>query len=165
MSPFLANLSAASAKPAVWGTFQCPREADIPYHHVSLASPNFVACRARVSKARIKTNDAKFSRYFKGIISIGNVRVRSLHGQPGIPVLRELPFPDKKGPPNAGFSHPRKSLETDLRTSGQKFPEVSSRIQENSRFLETRPGDRRISPLHAGVGSELNRLIEARAAF
>ena len=38
---------------------------------------------------------------------------------------------------------------------GQKFPKVSSRIQENSRFLETRLGDRRMNPLRAGRGSTL----------
>ena len=30
---------------------------------------------------------------------------------------------------------------------GPKFPKVSSRIQENSGFLETRLGDRRIKPV------------------
>jgi hypothetical protein len=36
---------------------------------------------------------------------------------------------------------------------GRKFPKVSSRIQENSRFLETRLGDQRIKPLRARRGS------------
>jgi hypothetical protein len=34
----------------------------------------------------------------------------------------------------------------------QEFLKVSSRIQENSRFLETRLGDRRINPLRARRG-------------
>ena len=37
----------------------------------------------------------------------------------------------------------------------QEFLKVSSRIQENSRFLETRRGDRRINPLRARRGSTL----------
>jgi hypothetical protein len=36
----------------------------------------------------------------------------------------------------------------------QEFPKVSSRIQENFRFLETRLGEQRISPLRARGGSE-----------
>jgi hypothetical protein len=40
----------------------------------------------------------------------------ALRRQPGIPVFREFPSFDKKGPPNAGFSYCRKSLETDVRT-------------------------------------------------
>ena len=78
-------------------------------------------------------------------------RVRStLRRQPPISVFREFPFPDEKGPPNAGFflssqvSGDRYSHFFDY-----KFPKVSSQIQENSRFLETRLGDRRISPLRA----------------
>jgi hypothetical protein len=44
----------------------------------------------------------------------------------------------------------------------QEFLKVSSRIQENSRFLETRLGDRRINPLRARRGSTL-RSRPARA--
>ena len=44
----------------------------------------------------------------------------------------------------------------------QEFLKVSSRIQENSRFLETRVGDRRINPLRAMRGSTL-RSPPARA--
>ena len=43
----------------------------------------------------------------------------------------------------------------------QEFLKVSSRIQENSRFLETRLGDRRINPLRARACSA-NRLILRR---
>src|ERR1700739_2947567 len=35
----------------------------------------------------------------------------------------------------------------------REFPKVSSRIQENSRFLETRPGDRRMNTLRGRRGS------------
>jgi transcriptional regulator with XRE-family HTH domain len=41
---------------------------------------------------------------------------------------------------------------------GPEFQKVSSRIQENSRFLETRLGDRRINPLRAERGSALGRV-------
>src|SRR5947207_10523270 len=72
-----------SARQTGWGTFHCSRKANIPC--LVTASPSFPISHVagpKVSKARIKANDAKFSRYFKGTISIGNVRVRSLHGQP-----------------------------------------------------------------------------------
>ena len=39
---------------------------------------------------------------------------------------------------------------------GREFPKVSGRIQENSRFLETSLGDRRINPLRARHGSTLS---------
>ena len=39
---------------------------------------------------------------------------------PAIPVLREFPFFDEKGPPNAGFSYRRKSPETGVRTFSAK---------------------------------------------
>jgi hypothetical protein len=39
--------------------------------------------------------------------------------------------------------------------SSRTFPKVASRIQESSRFQETRPGDRRIYPLRARRGSAL----------
>jgi hypothetical protein len=44
--------------------------------------------------------------------SIRNARVRILSLQPGFLLFREYPFLDTKGPPNAGFSHLEKSLET-----------------------------------------------------
>src|ERR1700692_3876846 len=44
-------------------------------------------------------------------------QVRSaLRRQPGSVRFREFPSLDEKGPPNAGFSHRQKSLETDVRT-------------------------------------------------
>jgi hypothetical protein len=58
----------------------------------------------------------KFSRHFKGHFSIGNVQVRILPGQPGIPRFREFPSLGEKGPLNAGFSHRNWFLETDVRT-------------------------------------------------
>jgi hypothetical protein len=58
----------------------------------------------------------KFSRHFKGHFSIGNVQVRILPGQPGIPRFGEFPSVDEKGPPNAGFSHRHRPPETDVRT-------------------------------------------------
>jgi hypothetical protein len=58
--------------------------------------------------------------------------VRSaLRRQPGIPRFREFPSLDKKGPPNAGFFHRQKSLETDVRTfwaeNFQKSPAESKK--------------------------------------
>jgi hypothetical protein len=69
---------------------------------------------------------SKFSRHFKGHLSFGNVPVRILPGQPAIPRFGEFSFLGEKGPPNAGFSHRRKSLETNVRTfwaeNSQKSP-------------------------------------------
>jgi hypothetical protein len=48
---------------------------------------------------------------------------------------------------------------------GRKFRKVSSRIQENSHFLETRLGDRRISPLRASGGSGFVSLCIVRWRF
>jgi hypothetical protein len=75
---------------------------------------------AKVSDPGIRAKVRKFRRHFKGHFSIGNVQVRILPGQPPIPVFREFPFLDEKGPPNAGFSHPGKSLETGVRTFSAK---------------------------------------------
>ena len=36
----------------------------------------------KVSEAGNRANEAEFSRHFKGVFSIGNLRVRSLHSQP-----------------------------------------------------------------------------------
>jgi hypothetical protein len=41
---------------------------------------------------------------------------------------------------------------------GRTFPKVSSGIRENSRFLETRPGDRRMNPLRGRCGSAFRSL-------
>ena len=41
---------------------------------------------------------------------------------------------------------------------GSRIPKVSSRIQENSRFLETRPRDPRINPLRGRSGSVIATL-------
>jgi len=50
--------------------------------------------------------------------------VRSaLRRQPAIPVFREFPFLDEKGPPNAGSSYIGKSVETGVRTFRSKIPE------------------------------------------
>ena len=80
----------------------------------------------KVSNARIEANQTKCAKHLKRANSIGNARVRSLPGQPAIPVFREFPSFDEKGPPNAGFSHRRLSLETDSRTfwagNSQKSP-------------------------------------------
>jgi hypothetical protein len=48
------------------------------------------------------------------------MEVRILPPQPAIPVLREFPFLDEKGAPNAGFSYRGKSLETGVRTFSVK---------------------------------------------
>jgi len=55
--------------------------------------------------------------------------VRILPPQPGSAAFGEFPSFDEKGPPNAGFSHRQKSLETDVRTfwveHSQKSPAES----------------------------------------
>jgi hypothetical protein len=85
---------------------------------------------AKVSDPGIRAKVRKFRRHFKGHFSIGNVLVRILPGQPRIPCFREFPSLDEKGPPNAGFSHRRKSLETDVRTF---WPEYSQKSPAESK--------------------------------
>jgi hypothetical protein len=51
------------------------------------------------------------------------------------------------------FSSPIVSGDRRSNFLGREFPKVSSQIQENSRFLEIRPGDPRINPLHGRSGS------------
>jgi hypothetical protein len=89
---------------------------------------------------------------------IHHSEVRSLPPQPAILVFREFPSFDEKGPQNVGFSHRRLFLETGSRTFwAENSQKVSGRIQENSRFLETRLRDRRINPLRGRIGSAFRR--------
>jgi len=51
---------------------------------------------AKVSTPEFREHESKLSRYFKGLISTGNVGVRSLDGT-------TFPKERKKGPQTAGF--------------------------------------------------------------
>jgi hypothetical protein len=97
---------------------------------------------AKVSKSNFRSKQQKFCRHFKGVFWNGNMEVRILPGQPGSPRFREFPSLDEKGPPNAGFSHRKKSLETHVRTfwvkNSQKSPAESRKTPVfRRRFLET----------------------------
>jgi hypothetical protein len=80
---------------------------------------------------------------------------RSLDGQPAIPVFREFPFLDEKGPPNAGFSYCGKSLETDVRTFSAKIPLSLQPNPGKLPFSGDWPGDRRTSAVRLGAGRAL----------
>ena len=84
------------------------------------AYPVCSACSCKSLQPQISRKLRKFPRHFKGHFSIGNVQVRILPGQPRILVFGEYSFLSKKGPPNAGFSHRKKSPETDDRTFWHK---------------------------------------------
>jgi hypothetical protein len=98
----------------------------------------------KVSTPRFEGKARKFPRYFKGHLSIGDVRVRILPSQPASLVFRGFSFliANSLWRPTSNFL-------------GREFPKASGRIQENSRFLEPRLGDRRIKPLYARRRSAL----------
>jgi hypothetical protein len=74
-------------------------------------------------------------------------KVRSLPPQPTIFVFREFPSRREKALPNAGFFLYGPSPDGSSNFLSGKFPKTSGRDNENSRFPETRSGDRGIKPL------------------
>jgi hypothetical protein len=68
--------------------------------------------------------------------------------------FQRISFFGRERPAKCGlFSPPMVSGDRCSNFFGRTFPKVSSRIQENSRFPETRHGDPRINPLRGRVGS------------
>src|SRR6266700_164710 len=60
-------------------------------HQLSAIAPtHFRGWKANSLQGDNNANEAKFARSFKGLISNGNMRVRSLLGQPHIPVFGEF---------------------------------------------------------------------------
>jgi hypothetical protein len=84
-------------------------------------------------------------------------RLRSaLCRQPGSAVFENFLSSMRKARQVRAFSSPVVSGDRRSNFLGRKFPKVSSRIQENSRFLETRPGGRGINALRDRRGSALS---------
>jgi hypothetical protein len=89
----------------------------------------------------------------------------TLRRQPGSLSLREFPSLDEKGAKRGLFSSAIVSGGRLSNFLGREFPKVSGRIQENWRFLKTRPGDPRINPLHGRSGSVIATMGVAVALF
>jgi hypothetical protein len=105
--------------------------------------PISAGCRPKVSKADIEANEAEFAQHFKGAFSIGNVRVRSLPGQPAIPAFGPGPQKTRERAGNPGFSRVRLRLWTPKSIiAGRQSAKVSGHTREYSRFTETVGGDR-----------------------
>jgi hypothetical protein len=151
-------MSAFGGKADMAGFGLRPKNLALTQRRVRILKAQLLA--AKVSNPRFRAKVRKFPRHFKGHFSIGNMQVRILRGQPGIPRFREFPSLDEEGPAKRGlFSLPLVSGDRCSNFFGQEFLKVSSRIQENSCFLETLLGDRRINPLRARRASAL-RLME-----
>jgi hypothetical protein len=119
---------------------------------VVLASPTLpigLHAGRKVSKPGIKGNEAKFSRFFKGLISIGCEVDPFMVSQPVWPsensILTVAQRPAKGG--LLRISH--RSPGSDLGVLRPKSPIVSRGHLKNSRFRETATGDRVRSALLA----------------
>jgi len=69
-----------------------------------VCTENLQLTGAKVSTPEFRGNEAKLSRHFKRLISIGNVGVRSLDGQPGIPAFDRASRETREWAGNPGFS-------------------------------------------------------------
>jgi hypothetical protein len=67
------------------------------------AYPGCSAPSCKSLQPQISRKSAEFPRHFKGHFSIGNVQVRILRGQPGIPAFRQAPQERREWAGNAGF--------------------------------------------------------------
>ena len=98
---------------------------------------------AKVSNLEFRGKEGKFPRHFNGIFPIGNVRVRSLPGQPATPAFRQATQEKQEWAGNAGFSRVRLCLQTPKSTiAGRQSPQVSDHTRGFFRFAETVGADR-----------------------